>query len=76
MLRIKNLTNSPYQIVTASGEKVMLPARGELDGIDVHPHHLHLYRSIGYFKVEEIEPETADDDGESRPKRGRPRKEG
>lgn len=67
MLRIKNLINSPYSIQLADGTKVTLPARGTLDAVDVHPHHLPLYRSIGYFQIEEVtgapEPETDDLDG-------------
>lgn len=45
---IKNLTNSPYKI----GNK-MLPARGELKGVDVTQSELQMYRTIGYFKITE-----------------------
>lgn len=67
MLTIKNLTNSPYPVVLADGSKKMLPARGTLENVDVHPQHLPLYRAIGYFQVTEGKAKPADpldhDDG-------------
>lgn len=67
MLRIKNLINSPYQITLADGSKEMLGARGEITA-DVHPQHLHLYRQLGYFQIDEVgdtpKPEKAQDDDE------------
>ena len=59
MLRIKNLTNSPYDIVDAEGKKVHLPARGEIE-TSVHAMHLPLYRSIGYFQITETGEKPAD----------------
>ena len=53
MLRIKNLTNSPYPILLADGSKELLPARGEIDA-DIHPQHLPLYRSLGYFVISNV----------------------
>ena len=53
MLRIKNLTNSPYPIMMADGSKEILPARGEIDA-DIHPQHLSLYRSLGYFVISNV----------------------
>ena len=53
MLRIKNLTNSPYPIMMADGSKELLPARGEIDA-DIHPQHLSLYRSLGYFVISNV----------------------
>lgn len=53
--RIKNLTNSPYPIMLADGKQDILPARGELENVDVHPLHLPLYRMIGYFQIEEAD---------------------
>ena len=53
MLRIKNLTNSPYPILLADGSKELLPARGEIDA-DIHPQHLSLYRSLGYFVISNV----------------------
>ena len=53
MLRIKNLTNSPYPILLADGSKELLPARGEIDA-DIHPQHLQLYRSLGYFVISNV----------------------
>ncbi|WMT90148.1 hypothetical protein [Pelagibacterium sp. H642] len=52
MQRIKNLTNSPYDIMNAKGQKVRLPARGEIE-VNVHPLHLPLYRTLGYFTISE-----------------------
>ena len=85
MLRIKNLTNSPYPILLADGSKELLPARGEIDA-DIHPQHLPLYRSLGYFVISnvveggdqaEVAREVSRDTGTPNPvpaKRGRPRK--
>lgn len=55
MLRIKNLTNSPYPVMLVDGSKVLLPARGMLENVDVHPLHLPLYRAIGYIQINEME---------------------
>lgn len=59
MLTIKNLTNSPYPVVLADGSKEMLPARGTLENVDVHPQHVSLYRAIGYFQITESGGEPA-----------------
>ena len=47
---IKNLTNSPFDLIDHAGQKVRIPARGE---VDITPHHMHLqyYKSAGYFDV-------------------------
>lgn len=50
MHRIKNLTNSPYDIRVKGGKTERLPARGEIT-VDVDPLHLPLYRTIGYFQL-------------------------
>lgn len=50
MQRIKNLTNSPYDIRVKGGKTERLPARGEIM-VDVDPLHLPLYRTIGYFQL-------------------------
>lgn len=63
-MHIKNLTNSPYQLVDAKGKAVMLPARGEID-IEPHPMHASYYRQAGYFKITDSEkaaPKTQDSD--------------
>lgn len=77
MHTIKNLTNSPYEVFLADGTKDMLPARGSLAGVDIHPMHLPLYRQLGYFVITEGgDPiEVAGETGDDTPKRGRPRKE-
>ncbi|MBV2144238.1 hypothetical protein KUG47_12110 [Falsochrobactrum sp. TDYN1] len=54
MLTIKNLTNSPYPVILADGSKEILPARGVLENVEVHPMHMPLYRSIGYFQLSEM----------------------
>lgn len=51
-MKITNLINSPYQLVDAKGNAVMLPAMGEIE-IDPHPMHETLYRQLGYFRIEE-----------------------
>ncbi|MGI3128622.1 hypothetical protein [Nitratireductor sp. PBL-C9] len=58
MQRIKNLTNSPHDVLNAKGKKVRLPARGEID-VDIHPLHLPLYRALGYFEITEGKAATA-----------------
>lgn len=85
MLRIKNLTNSPYPIMMADGSKEILPASGEIDA-DIHPQHLSLYRSLGYFVISnvakggdqvDVAREVSRDTDIPKPvpaKRGRPRK--
>lgn len=54
-MHIKNLTNSPYSLLTKDGENVMLAAHGELD-IDPHPMHVNQYRQVGYFEITESAP--------------------
>lgn len=56
MHTIHNLINSPYRI----GEH-LIPARGTLEGVELSAAQLSLLKSVGYFKIEEVEP----------PKRGR-----
>lgn len=60
MLTIKNLTNSPHPIVLADGTKAILPARGRLENVEVHPLYLTAYRSLGYFQITESETKVAD----------------
>ena len=52
-MRVKNLTNSPYELVDESGEKLLLPARGEIKNFKPHPMHASTYATIGYFKITE-----------------------
>jgi len=75
MLTIKNMTNSPYPVVLADGSRTMLPARGTLENVDVHPQHLQLYRSIGYFQISEAEAgpkDPLDHDGDGKKGRSLP----
>ena len=54
MYRIQNLINSPYQL----GDKT-IPARGVLECDDLTAAELSLIKSVGYFKIEEVEkPKT------------------
>ena len=50
MYKIQNLINSPYQI----GDKT-IPARGVLECDDLTAEELSLIKSVGYFKIEEVE---------------------
>ena len=50
MYKIQNLINSPYQI----GDKT-IPARGVLECDDLTSAELSLIKSVGYFKIEEVE---------------------
>lgn len=54
MFKVKNLTNSPYDLLNADGAKEHLPAMGELT-YDPHPTQAGYVRSVGYFRVEEVE---------------------
>lgn len=60
-MKITNLTNSPYKLINANGESVVLPARGAVD-IDPHPMHASLYRQLGYFRIEEGGAQSAEVD--------------
>lgn len=50
MYKIRNLTNSPYDLIDADGKKVRLPARGEVT-TSLHPMHEGLYRAIKYMTM-------------------------
>ena len=56
MYKIRNLTNSPYDLIDADGNKVRLPARGEVT-TSLHPLHEGLYRAIKYMELEPVAPE-------------------
>lgn len=58
-MKIKNLTGSPYQLTSADGEKVMLPASGEVTNFEPHPMHINQYRALGYFEITEDEKPAA-----------------
>lgn len=51
-MRIRNLTNSPYDILAADSKPVRLPARGTIE-VEPHPQRLPLYRALGYFRIED-----------------------
>lgn len=69
-MRIKNLTNSPYEITNAKGEQVMIPARGE---IEIDPHHTQepFIRAAGYFEIEDNAEPAKEVDQEDDPVVGR-----
>lgn len=52
-MKITNLTNSPHNLLNDKGEKVHLAARGTIEGFTPHQNHAALYKSIGYFRIEE-----------------------
>lgn len=67
-ITIHNLTNSPFDLMNDKGELVRLAARGTIEGFKPHPGQERLYRSLGYFRIEEnkagqpSEPVQADED--------------
>lgn len=60
---IKNLTNSPFDLIDHAGQEVRIPARGE---VDITPHHMHLqyYKTVGYFDVSDSPVDPALPDNE------------
>lgn len=53
VITIHNLTNSPFDLLNDKGEKVRIAARGSIVGFKPHPSQLSIYRSLGYFRIEE-----------------------
>lgn len=51
-MKIKNLTNSPFDLINSAGLVVRLPARGE---VTLEPHSMHAaaYRSAPYLQITE-----------------------
>lgn len=60
MYKIRNLTNSPYDLIDADGNKVRLPARGGVT-TSLHPLHEGLYRNVRYFEIEPVTSGPDDD---------------
>lgn len=58
-MKIKNRLNSPYELINADGEKVMLPARGEIE-FEPHPMHVGYYRQVGYFEITDSAPNKSE----------------
>jgi|SRR5690606_2128060 len=52
-ITIHNLTNSPFDLLNDKGEKVRIDARGTIEEFKPHPGQESLYRSLGYFRIEE-----------------------
>src|SRR5690554_531804 len=55
-MNLVNLTNSPYNIALASGESVMLPARGRLDNVELDSFYLQQIKLCGYIEIEQSDP--------------------
>lgn len=62
MITVKNLTNSPHELITKDG-KIMVPAFGEATG-DFDPEYIDLMIKCGSFIL-----------ADAPKKRGRPKKE-
>lgn len=73
MHNLKNLTNSPYPIALADGSTVMLPARGELERVDLHPMIIRQVKACGYVEVIEA-PDAPRQEVEGDTKPVKPRK--
>lgn len=56
-ITIHNLTNSPFDLLNDKGEKVRIAARGSIVGFKPHPSQLSIYRSLGYFRIEDARQE-------------------
>lgn len=72
---IKNLINSPYDVVTLGGPQ-RVPARGELTA-DFDERSLAMIRQLGYFQIVDAESVADEPAPEPQPKRGpgRPKKD-
>lgn len=67
-ITIHNLTNSPFDLLNDKGEKVRIAARGSIVGFKPHPGQLPLYRSLGYFKIEDAGQDSKQDQQNTPPK--------
>lgn len=52
-ITIHNLTNSPFDLLNDKGEKVRIAARGTIEGFKPRPSQLSIYRTLGYFRIED-----------------------
>lgn len=59
---LRNLTNSPYSIMMAKGGSKVLPARGELKGVEVHPMYAQQIKNCGYIEIS-VSGKSSDTDG-------------
>ena len=69
-ITIHNLTNSPFDLLNDSGEKVRIAARGSIVGFRPHPSQLSIYQSLSYFRIEDhgtslAERDLTEEDGRS-----------
>lgn len=55
-MKVTNLTNSPFDLVDATGKTVRLPARGTLENFEPHRMHAAQYRAMGCFVIEADAP--------------------
>lgn len=60
-INIHNLTNSPFDLLDDKGEKVRISARGSIVGFKPNPSQLSLYRSLGYFRIEDAGQDSKPD---------------
>lgn len=61
MYHVKNLTNSPYRIITADGGFGVLMARGEGE-FEIHPNMLNSYKQLGFMQITKIDKPSSDYD--------------
>jgi len=61
VITIHNLTNSPFDLLNDKGEKVRIAARGTIEGFKPHPSQLSIYRSLGYFRIEDAGQDSKQD---------------
>lgn len=58
MHNLRNLTNSPHSIRLADGAITLLPARGSLDNLELHPSSLLQIKACGYIELTETLPDV------------------
>lgn len=64
-MRIRNLIQRPFPILLADGSRVILPAGGELENVEVHDTHLPLYQAVRFIEVFEDNSQSKDKSGEN-----------
>lgn len=60
MYKIRNLTNSPYDLIDADGNKVRIEAHGEVT-TSLHPLHEGLYRAVRYLELTPVTGEPIEE---------------
>lgn len=64
-MRIRNLIKRPYPILLADGSRVILPADGVLENVEVHDTHLPLYQAVRFIEVSEDNSQSKDNSDEN-----------